>query len=234
MGASEDERVVEVTRQLARGFLVSEKVISSADEISSLRHCDTVDSPEAEDNVVQVVLAPGVEVDIAALRRNFFAGSSCGICGKATIEAALQRSAPLDPPGWKIERETLARIPSLLRDAQEVFSQTGGSHAAGLFTPAGELRVLREDVGRHNAVDKVVGWALSEGEVLGDRVLMVSGRVSYEIIQKAAAARIPVVCAVSAASSLAIEFASEVNVALISFVRGDRMCVYTGESVVSE
>lgn len=217
--------------ELTWGFLVTERVVAEREQVSSVRHCTTVEAPEAEDNVMQVVLATGVEVDLARLRRNIYASSSCGICGKATIENVMENAPPVDD-AVEVGAGVLYSLPQRLRGAQDVFDQTGGLHAAGLFTPLGEPLVVREDVGRHNAVDKVIGWALREGRPLAGHVLMVSGRVSYEITQKALAARIPVVAAVSAPSSLAIDLAREAGLTLVAFLRGERLCVYAGEQRV--
>ncbi len=211
--------------ELAAGFLVSERVVRSPEEIASLRHAPGVD-PEAEDNAIQVVLAPGVEVDLDALRRNLYASSSCGICGKATLENVLRDAPPLDDPA-RFAPGFFYGLPGRLAEAQPVFSRTGGLHAAGLFDAQGRLLVAREDVGRHNAVDKVVGWALQRGRVpLAGHVLLVSGRISYEIAQKALVARLPVVAGVSAPSSLAVELAERSGMALVGFLRGTRLNVY--------
>lgn len=212
---------------LARGFLVTERVVASVGEIASVRHCTTAEVPEAENNVVQVVLAEGVDLDLARLRRNLYASSSCGICGKATIANVLQ-SAPAVDDTITVRTEVLYRLPHALRGEQEVFSRTGGLHAAGLFTASGEAMVVREDVGRHNAADKVIGWALAAGRVpLRGTILMVSGRISYEIVQKALAARIPIVAAVSAPTSLAIDLAEAGNLTLVAFLRDQTLSIYT-------
>lgn len=218
--------------ELARGFLLSEGIVPDATAVADVRHCTTVDSPEAEDNVLLVRLAEGVDLDLAALRRNLYASSSCGVCGKASIEAALrpsQRCArTLDRARPRVDAEVLYGLPGALETDQPVFARTGGLHAAGLFTAAGERLVVREDVGRHNAVDKVLGWAMAAGVELGDKLLMVSGRVSFEITQKAVVAGVPVIAAVSAPSSLAVELASRAGLTLVAFVRGRRLCVYAG------
>jgi FdhD protein len=219
-------------RELALGFLVTERVIERRDQVASVRHCTRVEAPEAEDNVLQVVLAPGVAVDLDRLRRNLYASSSCGICGKATIENALAEAPPLDDPS-RFPAEFFYPLPARLRARQAAFAHTGGLHAAGLFAPDGELLVVREDIGRHNAVDKVVGWALERGRLpLAGHVLMVSGRISYEIAQKALVARIPAVAAVSAPSSLAVELAERSGMALVGFLRGRGLNVYGREDRV--
>jgi len=218
---------------LARGFLVTERVVESADQIASVRHCTTAEAPEAENNVMQVVLAPEVAIDLARLRRNLYASSSCGICGKATIENVLAVAPPIDDE-TRVAADTLYALPSSLRGEQAVFGRTGGLHAAGLFTPDGQRLVVREDVGRHNAVDKAIGWALAHDRVpLHGTVLMVSGRVSYEIVQKALAARVPIVAAVSAPSSLAIDLARAGALTLVAFLRDRTMAIYAGEQRVS-
>jgi FdhD protein len=195
--------------------------------VVSIRHCSTALSPEAEDNLIRIVLAPHVEVDLAALRRNLYASSSCGICGKATIENVLATAPPLDDDS-SFSAELIRTFPSRLEDGQATFRSTGGLHAAGLFDADGNLLVVREDVGRHNAVDKVIGWAASRALLpLRGCALMVSGRLSYEIVQKALAARTPMVAAVSAPSSLAIDLATASGMGLVGFLRGEGMNVYS-------
>lgn len=212
--------------ELALGFLVTERVVAGRDEVASVRHCSIAPDPAAEGNVIQVVLTPGVSVDLDALRRNFYASSSCGICGKATIDNVLVSADPLED-ACRFAPSFFYELPGRLEEAQAGFLRTGGLHAAGLFDPAGERVVVREDVGRHNAVDKVVGWALRAGRLpLAGHVLMVSGRISYEIVQKAWAARIPVVAAVSAPSSLAVDFAARAGMTLVGFLRGRGLNVY--------
>lgn len=213
--------------ELTLGFLATEGVVDDPRSVVSVRHCTTIEQPEAENNVVQAILAPGVEVDLQRLRRNLFASSSCGLCGKATIEQVMVRCEPLHDD-VRVEVSRLHALPALLRRSQTVFDRTGGLHAAGLFGRDGEALVVREDVGRHNAVDKVVGWALRAGMLpLRGHVLMVSGRVSYEITLKAVAAGIPIIAAVSAPSSLAIDLAQEAGLTLVAFVREQRLTVYT-------
>ncbi len=213
--------------ELALGFLVTERVVTSAADVVSIRHCTTAERPEAEDNVLRVQLAPHVEVDLAALRRNLYASSSCGICGKATIENALAAAPPLDDDSTTFGVTVVRSFPGELRRGQGVFQATGGLHAAALFDESGGLLVVREDVGRHNAVDKTIGWAAARGLLpLANHALMVSGRVSYEIVQKALAARIPLVAAVSAPTSLAVELAEASRICLVGFLRGEAMNVY--------
>ena len=212
--------------ELALGFLWTERVISHPDQVVSVRHCGQSPDPEAAENVIRAVLAESVEVDWESLRRNLYASSSCGICGKATIENALATAPPLNDAsvfqaGW------LSALPGRLEAAQEGFARTGGLHAAALFGPDGELRVTREDVGRHNAVDKVLGASLRAGQAtLAGHTLLVSGRISFEIVQKAVAARVPLVAGVSAPTSLAVDLAREARVTLLGFLRGERFNVY--------
>lgn len=209
--------------ELAAGFLLSEGIVGAASDILRIEPCDRNEAG----NVVNVVLGPMVHVDFEKLTRHVFASSSCGLCGKATIDAVNLRFAPVKRE-LAILPEVLLRLPAIMRRAQETFSKTGGLHAAALFTAEGELVVLREDVGRHNAVDKVVGHAvLRDAGPMKEQVLLVSGRTSFEILQKALAARIPIVAAVSAPSSLAVEFARESGQTLIGFLREERMNIYT-------
>jgi FdhD protein len=188
-------------------------------------------------NIVNVDLVGDALPALDALERHFTTTSACGICGRASLEALEARGlASLSGDDARISASTIVALPAALRAAQGVFEKTGGLHAAGLFDASGKLAVVREDVGRHNAVDKVVGWALVQRRVpLTGTVLMVSGRTSYEIVQKAVAARIPIVCAVSAPSSLAVDLARRFGVTLVGFVRGGRFNVYAGlERVVNE
>ncbi|MBX3026910.1 formate dehydrogenase accessory sulfurtransferase FdhD [bacterium] len=211
--------------ELARGFLVSERIVGSADQILAVRHCRVVADPAAEDNVVAVSLRDDVALDLEALRRNFVSSASCGVCGKATIEQALATAPPLDV-AVRVAPAVVREIMAALAAAQPLFAATGGMHAAGLFTVVGERRVVREDVGRHNAVDKVIGWACARGVPPAGHVLAVSGRISFEIAQKALAARIPIVAAVSAPTSLAVDLAERAGLTLIGFARGERCNVY--------
>ncbi len=213
-------------QELALGFLVTERVVAAPEQVLSLRHCSLARDPDARDNVIQAVLRDDVEVDLERLRRNLYASSSCGICGKASIENVLASAPPLDDPA-RFSPEFLFRLPAQLRRSQAVFDRTGGLHAAGLFGPDGSLLVVREDVGRHNAVDKVIGWALRERRLpLRGHVLMVSGRISFEVVQKALAGRIPLLAAVSAPSSLAVELAESAGLTLVGFLRGRALNVY--------
>ncbi len=216
---------------LAAGFLATEGAVRTAEDIAGIRYCaGATDDGSNTYNIVDVVLADGVPLPEASLERNFYTTSSCGLCGKASLEA-IATLAPWDlaEDPLRVTPETLAVLPDRLREAQRVFDKTGGLHAAGLFTPEGELLCLREDVGRHNAVDKVIGHALREGLLpLRGRILMVSGRASFELVQKAVMAGIPLLAAVSAPSSLAIDLAADHGMTLVGFLRGTSMNVYTG------
>lgn len=214
--------------ELAAGFLFTEGVVQRADQILSIREATGVKFTE-RGNVVEVELAPEIEVDLAATKRNFFAASSCGICGKASIDSVRSRGVHAVNPDFRMAPETLCRLPETLRASQEVFSRTGGLHAAALFDRGGALLVEREDIGRHNAVDKIVGWAVRDNRLpLVECALMVSGRGGFEIVQKAAMAGIPIAASVSACSSLAVRLAREVGMTLVGFLRGQRFVVYAG------
>lgn len=215
---------------LAVGFLVSEGVVSRGEQVAGAIHCASDDGQNTY-NVLDVALAPGVRRPDASLQRNFFTTSSCGVCGKASIDAVRTRSAyAVDGDPLRVDPALLVTFPERLRAGQEVFEKTGGLHAAALFDGrTGEQLVLREDVGRHNAVDKVIGWAAREGLLpLRGVVLQVSGRASFELTQKATMAGIPMLAAVSAPSSLAVEHAKEAGLTLIGFLRGESMVVYAG------
>ncbi|MFG3435902.1 formate dehydrogenase accessory sulfurtransferase FdhD [Nonomuraea sp. NPDC047897] len=214
--------------ELAAGFLHGEG-LATPDGIAAIGYCADEDvPPEARYNTVTVRLR-GPVPDLPSLDRHFLTSSACGVCGSAGLDALRDRCRPLPPGPVTLTPEVLYGLPDRLREAQGVFGKTGGLHAAGLFTAEGELVAVREDVGRHNAVDKVLGWsALSGGLPLDRHVLMVSGRTSYEIMQKALAAGVPVVCAVSAPSSLAVDLAREFGMTLVGFLRGERCNVYAG------
>ncbi len=208
--------------ELAAGFLFTEGILQSTDQIANL------ESALAGRNVVDFHLLNNEWVP-AELQRNFFAASSCGICGKATIDAIRRRGLPAPNAGFRFPADLLCDLPHLLRNQQEIFGRTGALHAAGLFTASGQMLVLREDVGRHNAVDKVIGWALLENRLpLGDCILMVSGRGGFEIVQKGLAAGIPAIASVSAPSSLAVRLARESGITLVGFLRGRRFIIYSG------
>jgi FdhD protein len=218
--------------ELVRGLLVTERVVRCAADVAAVRHCSVVTDPDAEENVVGVTLRDGVAIDLEALRRNLYASSSCGVCGKATIENALAVAPPLDDAA-RFAPAFFRGLADRLVAQQVVFARTGGLHAAALVAPDGELLIVREDIGRHNAVDKVVGWALERDRLpLAGHVLMVSGRISFEIAQKALAARIPVVAAVSAPSSLAVQLADLAGMMLVGFLRAARFNVYGRDRLI--
>jgi FdhD protein len=213
---------------LAAGFLFTEGVIERREQIVSIEHAAEC-RPTERGNVVQVRLSDDVALDLDKTKRNFFAGSSCGICGKASIDAVRARGVRAANPNFRVMPEVICGLPGALRAKQQIFGRTGGLHAAGAFTANGKLIVEREDIGRHNAVDKIVGWALREGRLpLSECILMVSGRGGFEIVQKAAMAAMPVAASVSACSSLAVQFAREMGMTLIGFLRDRRFVVYSG------
>jgi FdhD protein len=210
--------------ELAAGFLFTEGLVT-ADDVRRVAYCDDLDDEEQRYNVVTVTLARPFDVD--RLSRNFYATSSCGVCGKASLDDIAVRCVVV-PAGFTVAADVLVSLPERLREAQRVFDRTGGLHAAGLFDGDGSALSVREDVGRHNAVDKVIGEQLLAGPVpMRDRVLQVSGRASFEIVQKAAVAGIPVVSAVSAPSSLAVDAGGRLGVTVVGFVRDSRCNVYT-------
>jgi FdhD protein len=215
-------------RELAAGFLLTEGIIESPDEISELRAADS--ETLAKRNTVEVELHTQ-SFELAEMQRNFFAASGCGICGKAAIESIRRRGLRAPNPQFRVQSEVLCQLPESIRAVQAVFERTGGLHAAALFDADGTLMVLREDIGRHNAVDKVIGWAMRSAKLpLADSILMVSGRGGFEIAQKALAAGVPVLASVSAPSSLAVQLAREMGLTLVGFLRGRRFVVYAGES----
>lgn len=219
---------------LAIGFLITEGIIGSADDVVTAQLCAGAETPNTY-NVVDVVLAPGVPVPETDPTRAFYTTSSCGVCGKASIDAVRTRSRyDVSDDPLAVPAAVLAQLPDRLRTAQRGFASTGGLHAAGLFTADGELVVLREDVGRHNAVDKVIGWSVRQRRLpLRGHVLLVSGRASFELTQKAWMAGVPVLAAVSAPSTLAADLAAEAGMTLVGFLRGETMNVYTGATRVT-
>ncbi len=209
--------------ELAAGFLLTEGILHKRDDILSIKYC----AHNREHNVLNVMVAGTVAVDFQHLTRHVFASSSCGLCGKATI-ASIHNQFPPVRSDLVVDPPILSALPETMRAAQTTFDRTGGLHAAALFDRDGRMIVIREDVGRHNAVDKLVGHCLLAGLLpLEDKILVVSGRSSFEIMQKSLAARIPIVAAVSAPSSLAVEFAEKSGQTLIGFLREGRMNVYT-------
>jgi FdhD protein len=220
--------------ELAAGFLFTEGVVRGPEDIRDIRHCGPAAGPLQLQNVVQVNLAAHAEVEGVRLERNFLSNSSCGVCGKASLEALARLPGARLPDGFTIPAAVIHAMPQRLREAQAVFERTGGLHAAALFDAEGRLHVLREDVGRHNAVDKLIGRQLLDHRVpVSDRLLFVSGRAGYELVQKALAAGIPMLAAVGAPSSLAADLARAFNMGLLGFVRNDRFNVYSGNDRVA-
>ncbi len=214
--------------ELAAGFVRGESIVRERDEIAGISYClDAAVAPEQRYNIVNVELRAGALPDLTRLERHFAMNSSCGVCGRANLEALSELGVESVDDDVRVPIEVVYALPERMREAQRVFSATGGLHAAAIFDENGRALAVREDVGRHNAVDKLTGWAFMEGRIFSGCILMVSGRTSYEIVQKAAVARIPVVCAVSAPSSLAVDLARAFNVTLAGFVRGERANVYS-------
>ncbi len=227
--------------ELAVGFLFTEGILKSPDQVKQVRHCGlkigkstgTLDRAAAlNSNTIRVDLAENVELDLKKLERHFYTTSSCGVCGKSSIEA-LQTGATRIESELTVNADIIHRLPETLRAAQSTFDKTGGLHASALFEADGSLVIVREDVGRHNALDKVIGTKFMEDNVpLSDKILLVSGRASFELVQKALMAGIPILAAVGAPSSLAVELASEFGMTLIGFVRDGRFNIYCGEQRV--
>lgn len=212
--------------ELAAGFLFAEGVIGSRDEIRRMAYCTDPGEPQ-QYNIVNIELCSDTLPNLAPLERHFYTSSACGVCGKAGLENLRLRYRPLEP-GFRVSSEVIARLPGILAQHQGLFRQTGGLHAAALFDASGKLLAVREDVGRHNALDKLLGWALLENRLpLSAHIVLVSGRASYELAQKTLAAGIPILAAISAPSSLAVELAQEFNLTLIGFLRGS-FNVYSG------
>ena len=221
---------------LAAGFLFSENVIQSPAQIENISHCVPDKALQTACNTVRVDLVDGVDFNLESLRRNFYASSSCGVCGKASLEALKIISGPsVQGNGFRISAPMVHSLPDALHTSQLVFQQTGGLHAAALFDDHGTLAGCAEDVGRHNAVDKVIGAELRDGRVpISDRLLLVSGRSSFEILQKALAAQIPVVAAVGPPSSLAVDLAKKFGITLLGFVRNGRFNIYAGSERIAD
>lgn len=218
--------------ELAAGFLYGEGLVSSPREIRRISYCVDRDlDAEQQYNIVNVEVAGGsADYDLPSLERHFYTTSACGVCGKASLEQLELKGCPVVAPGPEVTPGAIYALPDKLREAQGLFDATGGLHAAALFDAEGELLALREDVGRHNATDKLIGWALLEGRTpLSEHIVMVSGRSSFEILQKALQAGVPIVCAISAPSSLAVDVANEFGMTLVGFLRGERFNVYAGD-----
>lgn len=223
--------------ELAAGFLFTEGLISDRRHIEGISYCGPALFGDGSNNTVRVELSPDVKMDMKKLERHFYTTSSCGVCGKTSLEALRTKSNFQTSGGdFSISASTIHRLPNLLREAQSVFAATGGLHATALFTSDGKLLCLREDVGRHNAFDKIVGRALLDGKLpLKNCVAMVSGRASFELLQKASMAAIPVFAAVGAPSSLAVDLAQEAGISLLGFVRNERFNIYSGaERILSQ
>ena len=214
--------------ELAAGFLFTEGILQSNTQVREIVHCGMGKVPT---NTLRVELVAGIEVDMTRLERNFYTTSSCGVCGKTSLEALATGARPVSPPeGFEVDARLIDELPARLQTQQHAFRSTGGLHASALFSRTGELLALREDVGRHNALDKLIGSCFLAGTLPArDTILFLSGRASFELLQKAVMAGIPVVCAVGAPSSLAIAAAQEFGVTLLGFVRGQRFNVYTGQ-----
>lgn len=220
--------------ELAIGFLFTEGILQSYSQVESIKYCADVGRQEEKENVVRVELNPEVKLDFQKLQRNFYTTSSCGVCGKSSIEA-IQLQCEVLPFNWILNADFVHALPDKLRAAQRVFDYTGGLHASGLFDLKGNLVWLREDVGRHNALDKIIGAMLIRQEIpLSNYVLLVSGRVSFELVQKAAAAGIPVLAAIGAPTSLAVDLAKTCNMTVLGFIREGRFNIYSGEQRVEQ
>ncbi len=215
---------------LAAGFLFNEGVIPNRDAVHRITYCVDTDIDAAQRyNIVNVELRATTLPDLATLERHFLTTSACGVCGKASLDALHLRGQAAMPPGPTIDADTITTLPEQLRAAQGIFDRTGGLHAAGLFDASGKLLAVQEDVGRHNALDKLIGGALLGGSLpLHQHIVLVSGRVSFELVQKCLAAGVPVLCAISAPSSLAVALATEFGMTLIGFLRGAQFNIYTG------
>lgn len=217
--------------ELAAGFLYGEGIVTSRDDIRRISYCvDPEVDAEQQYNIVNVELRPGLDYDVRSLERHFYTTSACGVCGKASLEQLEIRGCPVVSPGPEVSAGTIYALPERLRRAQRLFDSTGGLHAAALFDTEGKLLTLREDVGRHNATDKLVGWALLDGKLpLNEHIVMVSGRSSFEILQKCLTAGVPIVCAISAPSSLAVDVARDFGMTLVGFLRGEKFNAYAGD-----
>ncbi|QSJ18494.1 formate dehydrogenase accessory sulfurtransferase FdhD [Nostoc sp. UHCC 0702] len=221
--------------ELAAGFLYSEGVITCREDIQRISYCvDELIDGEQRYNIVNVELRQGLIPDLQPLERHFYTNSACGVCGKASLEALRLRGCPVIPNGPVVTPEIIYSLPDKLRAAQGIFTATGGLHAAAVFDTQGQLLNLQEDIGRHNALDKLIGSALLANELpFNNHIVMVSGRSSFEILQKSTAAGVPIVCSVSAPSSLAVSVAEEFGITLIGFLRGERFNIYTGLERIS-
>lgn len=215
--------------ELACGFLFTEGIVTSSDDITSVKHCEDVGSEEEKGNVVRVELQPAMKVILKSLQRNFYTTSSCGVCGKTSIDAIhVQQRFDINNLSFKVDKKLLMQLSKKVSAKQAVFTHTGGIHASALFSSEGELLAIREDVGRHNALDKLIGANLLKDELpLDNHVLWVSGRASFELVQKAAMAGISIMVAVGAPSSLAVELAASLGVTLVGFLKNDKFNIYS-------
>lgn len=239
--------------ELAAGLLFSEGIVQAGAEIHKIAYCQDVAQENQRYNIVTVELSRSADPDLSRVGRNFASTSSCGLCGKAALHDLRSSGLQSLPFAWQLEPQTLYALPDKLRSSQTLFDHTGGIHAAALFDLSGKLLVAREDIGRHNAVDKVIGWALLNGMLNGvlngmlngvlnknlertvrDLILLVSARAGFEIVQKCVVAQIPLLAAISAPSSLGVELAREFNLTLVGFLRGERMNVYSGIERIAE
>lgn len=220
---------------LALGFLYGESIISGREQVRSAGHCGEPDAETGFRNVVRVELEPGVAIDVDKLKRHFYTTSSCGVCGKASLDALRVAAPEVADAGFAIRRDVLTRLPDRLREQQVIFDSTGGLHSAAAFDAEGELRIVREDVGRHNAVDKVVGALLAQEALPASGLgLLVSGRASFELMQKALVAGMPLLAAVGAPSSLAVRLANEFGLTLVGFLRDNRFNIYSGRQRIGD
>lgn len=240
--ADRDKKSISITMrtpghdfELALGFLFTEGIIQSKKDVSSIRYCSEPETPDAVDNIVVVELDMDVSVDFKQLERHFYTTSSCGVCGKASIEAVQQSNCPvISKRKDMVQASLLHELPALLRKKQSLFEYTGGIHGCALFTADGELLAMREDVGRHNALDKLIGAVLVSDDIdTSESILLLSGRISFELVQKAAMASIPMVAAVGAPSSLAVQSAQELGITLTGFVRDHRFNIYTHQERIA-
>ncbi|MBV7331327.1 formate dehydrogenase accessory sulfurtransferase FdhD [Chloroflexi bacterium TSY] len=239
LSTEKDQRTVAITMrtpgndyELALGFLYSEDIITTKDDVIQISYCVGENRQLQEYNALRVRLNRQELPDLVQLERHFFTNSACGICGSTLIDDLRQRSLPSIPQDFTIPHNVLYEMPDALRNSQNLFESTGGLHAAALFDQKGSLITVREDVGRHNALDKLIGWALMNQKLpLSDKIIMVSGRASYELLQKCIVAGAPLLCAVSAPSSLAVELATEFGITLIGFLRGERFNIYSGHAI---
>lgn len=219
--------------ELCLGFLYTEGIINSMNEVMSVKYCEDLGRTEGMENLMRVELKPFVEISNDQFKRNFYTTSSCGVCGKASIDSIKVTCTPLSKEIIKVKKEILFDLPDQLRSAQQVFKHTGGLHAAGLFEVGGQIIAHHEDVGRHNALDKLVGATLmTDMTVFSESILVLSGRISFELVQKALRAGIQVIAAVGAPSSLAVNLAEEFGMTLVGFLKGDRFNIYTGKERV--